>query len=331
MKNKDLNFAIIGFGDRGYKVYKASQSLPFLNLKAICKRNPIALKDENLKNIKYYDNYIDVFNEKLDFVVLTTPHINHPEIIDFAAKKGVHILKEKPFALTSDEVKRYQELRDSYGIIINTFPQRMFSEKTKFIKEKLKTIGNIVAVNIEYNMHIKNPFDGWRGKISESGGGCISDQGYHMVHFLTYLFGSPKEVSAASNLAVLPENKDCLEDVTEHVANIQLSYNSGLIGNISLSRYHGPKSEFVKILGSKGYIIMSNDNIKTYKVDGEQVEERSFNNVPSYLLIKEQLQYFADIILNDKSDNKDFQDNIDSVRIIESAYKSSKMKMEQVL
>ncbi|NRA73376.1 MAG: Gfo/Idh/MocA family oxidoreductase [Rickettsiales bacterium] len=320
MKNK-LRVAIIGFGMRGKRIYAQALNLTeTIEVVAICNRSPIVV--ENNDSIQVYVSYVELLDADLDldFIILSTPHTIHQNIIKLAASRGIHVLKEKPFALSKSEADYYLKLRKKYGVIINSFPPRMIMEKTRYMMNKLPQIGKVSSINIEYNMYIKDPFAGWRGSYATSGGGCIADQGFHMIHMLHWLFDAPERLCVITNLIKKPPIS--LRDPTEHTANIQFAYLDGKHGNIMLSRCHGSKYEGFKIMGESGIIEMINDKVFLRTNSGDLVESYDFIE-PKDLPIQKQLEYFVDVLSGAINDHAALKCNVASVSFMEAAYKSS--------
>ena len=95
-----LKCAVVGLGHQFESHMEDMPKVQSLRLSAVCDLNSerVASVCENL-NIPGYSDYIQMFEEEdLDFVIIITPHDMHLKIVEEAAKRQIHVLKEKPLA-----------------------------------------------------------------------------------------------------------------------------------------------------------------------------------------------------------------------------------------
>ena len=63
--------------------------------------------EENLKGVKVFDNYHDMFASGLiDVVMVETPHYFHPQIAIDAMKAGLNVLCDKPAGVTQNKSEK---------------------------------------------------------------------------------------------------------------------------------------------------------------------------------------------------------------------------------
>ena len=105
MNTKKVRLGVIGAGIWGNMHIRAYMQHPSAELVAICDLDERRVKEtaEKFGILGYYSNVDDIFNEKLDGISVVTPDTAHADIVIKAAKKGVHILVEKPLATTIEE------------------------------------------------------------------------------------------------------------------------------------------------------------------------------------------------------------------------------------
>jgi predicted dehydrogenase len=167
--------------------------------------------------------------------MVATPHDVHRQIIEAAAIRGVHVLKEKPFATSLEEAVRIAEIAKASGIIIMNSMQR----RLHLVYQSFWTLGQYLGepffVDARYHFFIAQSGAGWRGDASRAGGGCVLDMGYHLIDIIVWYFGLPDRICC--NLSTNAE-PDRIYDA-EDTATIQFSYHSGLHGLLTLSRFYG--------------------------------------------------------------------------------------------
>jgi len=103
MDKKEIRYGIVGIGKQGTLYTKIFTKLSGLvkgaKLTAVCDILPERRKyaEENLKGVKVFDNYHDMFASGLiDVVMVETPHYFHPQIAIDAMKAGLNVLCDKP-------------------------------------------------------------------------------------------------------------------------------------------------------------------------------------------------------------------------------------------
>lgn len=260
-----LKVALIGLGHRTEKHYISGIiDSQYAKLVAICDiDNNKVTHFSNLLSVKGYLSYQELFaSEKLDFVIIATPHDVYKNVIEEAHKNHVHVLKEKPFARNLDEAYFFQKLSGLDDIKIMTTIQRRFNPIYSKFFQIVNKIGMPIFIDVKYTLTIDEPSAGWRGNKEQSGGGCLIDMGYHMVDMIIWYFGLPDKIIAEFHNNSIPEN----------TANVLFGYECGLSGSLLLSRSFPPKTEYIKILGSEGVIDIERDQIRIMKNNGEIIE-----------------------------------------------------------
>lgn len=315
-----LKVAIIGLGHQAIEDHiPGILSSDLAELRAVCDsdKEKVAILSEKLK-VKGYTDHVALFaNEKLDFVIIVTPHDTHAKIATDAAIKGVHVLKEKPFAQNLTEALNLESLFNTKNINLSITLQRRFNPIYTTFFQLLDQIGKPLFMEMKYALFIKNPHEGWRGKRDLSGGGCILDMGYHMIDMLLWYFGLPQKVYADFSSVFIDGHDSDVEDN----AVINFGYANGFHGSLILSRYHSPKTEYIKVIGSKGSIIIERGKIIRFREDGEIAEslirENSWPTAAS-----NQIDYFCKVILGQKENLSNPKKHLEHMSFIEACYLS---------
>ena len=91
-----LKGAFIGFGRMGITHFSILNSHPEVEIVAICDQSGTMLKiAHKYMGISIYSDYHKMLGqEKIDFIVVSTPTDSHAEIIMTAIPKGIHIFAE---------------------------------------------------------------------------------------------------------------------------------------------------------------------------------------------------------------------------------------------
>lgn len=158
----------------------------------------VGIADENEKRGKemaatfktnYYQRYESLLEQQLDGVIICTNNRDHAKVSIAAAKKGIHILVEKPFATTiADGHAMLEAAREANVQIMNAFPMR-FNPNVIAAKKKIDAglIGQVLTIT-SIN-HGKIP-GGWFIDPALSGGGAVMDHTVHLGDLIRWFTGS---------------------------------------------------------------------------------------------------------------------------------------------
>lgn len=314
---------LIGLGKQAKKYHLPGlESSENARLVAVCDIDQIKVDEiSSAYKVKGYVSAKELLeNESLDFVVIATPHDTHLEIVRIAALKGVHILKEKPFAKNLKEAIEILKIVKSNQIELMIILQRRFNSLHSRFFYYIKQIGKPSFIDMHYSIFAQDPHPAWRAKHEKSGGGCILDMGYHMIDLLMWYFGLP--TSVYSNYSTI--SKDATDKEVEDSASIIFSYNNGFTGNMFLSRFCPPKTEFIRIIGQRGILEILKDKINLYDREGE-VSECLVAHVPTdQFSASKQIDYFCKVLEGSKENISNPAINLNHMLFIESCYKSMK-------
>lgn len=290
-------------------------------LVAVCDEDAEVVREQqyNLRVAGYTDAEAMFSGEQLDFVVVCVPHDAGRHIIEAAAECRIHVLKEKPFATTLAEAKELVARVEGAGIHLMVTLQRRFNPIYASFHQLADQIGTPFVVDAAYTLHIADPSEGWRGQTSRAGGGCVIDMGYHLVDMLLWYFGQPDRISADMSVTARPDRDYDAEDT----ALIHFSYESGLYGSLLLSRFIGPKSERIRLVGSKGIVHLERGRIRRLTNGGEIVESLAREQAwPSAAV--NQVNHFCRVIEGMRPNLSGPRENLAHLSFIQGCYESAR-------
>lgn len=290
-------------------------------LVAVCDENSEVVREQQYKHrVPGYTDFREMFrSERMDIVVVCVPHHVGREVIEAAAEHKVHILKEKPFATTIEEARDLAETCERAGVQLMVTLQRRFNPIYTSFTQLADQIGEPFVVDARYTLHIKDPSDGWRGQNSQAGGGCIIDMGYHLIDMILWYFGLPDRVSAEISVGARPDREYDAEDT----ALIHFAYDRGLYGSLLLSRFIGPKTEQIQLVGSRGMVHLERGRVRRLSNDGEVVESLSREQAwPSAATC--QIDYFRRVIEGQRPNVSGPRENLAHMSFIAACYQSAR-------
>ena len=286
---------------------------------------------EKLYGIPVYQSIEEAITEAPpDLAVLTLPHSEYRHAIELLAANGVHIIKEKPFAVSLDEAVLYQRLMEQYDISIHVTLQRRFNPIFASVPQLIRSIGKVFAIEGKYTFNIGHLDEGWRAKSAQSGGGALIDMGYHVVDLLVWYFDLPDYVAAST----ADGNREGQEYDVEDTVYLNFRYGEddkgSTLGNVIVSRVFPEKQEYLHMYGTRGSIRVERGRVERFDVNGEPVESLVRDgHWPSALV--EQYEVFAQDIIHDKNIPANgrvlnLHDHLKHMAIIEASYQSAKSK-----
>lgn len=328
MEKRKLRVGVVGLGHQSLDDHiPAVKSCPDTELVAVVEVDRDKLKSflkEN-KGVKGYST-IDglVKDQKVDFIIIAVPHHLHYDITKKALEYKIHVLKEKPFAVSLAQAKELKRLAEKNGVVISVTMQRRFNPIYSTFFQLIDKIGNPFFIQAQYSFYTDAPHDGWRGKRSLSGGGCLIDMGYHMVDLFMWYFGLPDEVFADVSYAA----KEGMHYDAEDTALVTFRYRvRNIFGSLLVSRVIPPKQEFLDVYGTRGIIHIERGKIQRSLSNGQVCESLIRENKwPS--AARDQLEYFVKVVHGEKENigSPDFHFN--HLAFIEAAYKSAESQKD---
>lgn len=267
-----MKVGIISFAHgHAYAYAEALKKMDGVELVGIADDNETRGVEASMRyNTSYYPTYEELLNQDLEAVIITSENAKHHEHVLAAAKKGKHILCEKPIATNKqDAVEMIDACKENNVFLQIAFPVRFSTPvaKAKQIIEEGE-LGSIVA--IKGTNRGTNP-GGWFVEKDKSGGGAVMDHTVHLVDIMRWYMGSDvKEVYAeVDNLISDVAIDDCGIVTMEFENNVFASIDCSWSRNKTFPTWGDVTLE---IIGTKGTLTVDAFAQKTdvYSMEGAQ-------------------------------------------------------------
>ena len=207
-------------------------------------------------------------DDALDAVYISTPVHLHCEQVIAAAERGLHVLCDKPMALTPEECREMIAACDANGVHLQVcFLFRFHScfQQIRAWRDEGR-FGQLLHGRMPFLKQYRLAPDEWRADPQRGGGGAFMDLGPHSVDLLRYLIGEVTTVSAFYTSGATQAT-----DAVEDTGGILLRFDNGAQAFTDLS-FSVPHCDVVlELYGTEGTVWVYNDGgwqIKTY-FDGE--------------------------------------------------------------
>jgi predicted dehydrogenase len=265
-----------------------------------------------------YDEY-EACLEEVDAVYIALPNSMHAEYTIRAARAGVHVLCEKPMAVTVDECQAMIDACREHRVRLMIAYRLHFEEINLGVIDLVRKgrIGTPKFFNSSFALTV-------RGRNirtdKELGGGSLYDIGVYCINAARHVFRSePKEVlamsvnSGAANVAEVDESTGALLRFDgERVAAFVTSFNAADVGSY-------------RIVGTRGQVNV--DPAYEYAVglaydltvDGRTTRKR----IGKRDQFAPQLLYFSDCVRRNRQPEPSGEEGQQDVRIVRALYESA--------
>jgi len=251
---KKTRIGLVGCGKVGHLHVGALRGLPEAEFVAACGRTPEKAHAfaRQYSVTAYTDVAKMVATEKLDLVLICTPHPEHAAPTIAAARAGAHVLVEKPLASTLADCDAMLTAAKESGVLLGTICQRRFYPPCQRIRAAIDegkldrpVLGTAVMFGWRDEAYYKS--DPWRGSWAGEGGGVMVNQAPHQLDLLLWYMGEVEEVFGYwGNL-----NHPYIE--VEDTAVAVVRFKNGGLGNILVSNSQNPAINCrVSVHGSNG-------------------------------------------------------------------------------
>lgn len=172
-------------------------------------------------------------------VIVCTPHPQHAEEAIAAAEAGLHVLVEKPMALTTVDCDRMVAAAQAAGVTLGVVSQRRLYAPVLRVKQAIAAgkIGAPILATVTV-LGWRGPeyyaMDPWRGTWDGEGGGILVNQVVHQLDLFQWFMGPIAEVTGYwANL-----NHPFIE--VEDTAVAAVRFAGGALGTITVSNSQNP-------------------------------------------------------------------------------------------
>jgi predicted dehydrogenase len=187
---------------------------------------------------------------EIDLVIISTPPNSHYSWAKKALILGIHVVLEKPMALTTDECDELMALAKSSNLLLVVYQNRRFDEDFLTIKSALDQglIGDLFSYESFVGGYSK-PCDFWHSDAQVSGG-AIFDWGSHFIDQI---------------LAIVPDQIEFVSGVNQkrvwdHITNadhaqVSINFKAGAQATFINSDLAAARKPKFYLLGTKGALV----------------------------------------------------------------------------
>ena len=322
-----IRYAIVGLGHIAQVAVLPAFAHAKKNsqLTALVSDDPAKLKQVGAKYRVPYTYSYDEFDKCLhdghiDAVYIALPNSLHCDYAVRAAKAGIHVLCEKPMAVTEQECRRMITAAEQGNVKLMTAYRLHLEEgnmKTVQLAQSGK-LGNLRLFNSVFTMQVR---EGDIRVQKELGGGTLYDLGVYCINAARYLFQeNPTSVSAFS----VGGTDKRFQEVDEMTAAL-LHFPGDRLATFVCSFGAADVSAY-EVVGTKGrarldpayeYVGPLKQHVT---IEGKE-QSREFAARDQFAA---ELLYFSDCVLQNKEPEPSGLEGLIDVQIVQALYRSAK-------
>ncbi len=256
----------------------------------------------------------------IDAVYIALPNSLHCDFAVRAAQAGIHVLCEKPMAVTEQECRRMIQAADRGDAKLMIAYRLHFEEanmNTVVLAESGK-LGKLRFFNSVFTMQVRE--DNIRVE-AELGGGSLYDIGVYCINAARYVFqANPTKVSAS-----MIKGSDRRFREVDEMTTAWLEFPGHRLATFVCSFGAADISAY-EVVGTKGRVRVD----PAYEYVGERAQDITLNGksrtrrYESGDQFAPELLYFSDCVLHDRDPEPSGMEGLIDVAIIQALYRSAK-------
>lgn len=270
MAEPKLNIAVAGLGRVGWSFHcrRLAAHADFA-LTAVADTEPDrrAEAERELGCTSYADFYDLLEREQLDAVVIATPTHLHRDMAIAALDRGLHVLLEKPMAMSLHEGTEIAQVAQAQSRVLTVYqPHRhnAYFQQVKHLVESGK-IGRVTGVlRGSFSYARRND---WQS-LQEYGGGMLNNYGAHFIDQVLQLIGYDiKRVFCDLQLVASLGDAD-------DVATVVIETEQGSIGQVTINQASVVKPYDLVVWGTCGAVVFDGKQVRLRCFDPAQLPEK---------------------------------------------------------
>ena len=285
------------------------------------KRREVAKKYAIEESQTYsYAQYDDLLNSgTIDAVYIALPNQLHCDYTLRAAKAGVHILCEKPMAVTVAECEQMIAAAQEYNVKL-AIAYRLHFDAANLQAVEIVKSGQSGEPRFFHSIFAQQTEGSNSRMKAVSGGGTIEDIGIYCINAARYIFQS-EPISVFATSASKPEER--FREVAEMTSAI-MHFPGDRLATFTCS-FGAAKLATYQVIGTAGHLHVEpayaiQAHIKhVLSIDDEPQQEYKFEPHDQVAAV---FTYFSDCVLQDKEPEPSGQEGLIDVKIIRALKES---------
>ena len=257
-----IHIGLIGGGNISETHARAAKAIPGVTLAAMYGTNTSKVEQlcRTYGGTPHRDLDAFVRHRPMDFVAIGSPSGLHATHGIAAARRGLHVLTEKPIDISKERADQLIEATQQSGVKLGVIFQDRCKPEIQRLKQWIDSgvLGKILLADARVKWYRPPEYyseSKWRGTVNLDGGGALINQAVHTVDLLLWLLGDVTRVQARTATAL-----HAIEG--EDTALALLEFANGPLGVLQATTAAFPGfPRLLEITGSQGTVILEQDRI----------------------------------------------------------------------
>jgi len=265
------------------------------------------------------DDYHEIIDQ-IDAAIVALPNYLHAPVTIDLLQHGIHVLVEKPMALTTSDCDKMIKAASDAGTVLAVGLNCRFFLSSQYVKQVLKDewLGHIKSFDLRQGIIYRWPIaSDFIFRKEMAGGGVLTDIGVHALDLLLWWLGDYESV----------EYYDDAMGGVEANCELHLRLQSGVSGVVELSRVRDLRNSWI-IRGERGTLkvgvdinplihltVENRDIVLAGHAVRSEIVDRRIQDV-----FRRQLDDFANAIDNHRPPFVPGQEGKHAVKLIETCY-----------
>ncbi len=318
---KNVRWGLLSTANINRRLIPAIRASSRGELTAVASRNLARVEDyaaewEIPKTFASYEEMLD--SDDIDAVYISLPNHLHAEWTVNALNSGKHVLCEKPFAISLQEVDQMIEAAEKNTLVLAEAFMYRHHPQTKIVGEWVHSgrLGNIAYVEAFFSF--KGLDTGNVRLVPEWGGGALWDVGIYPVSLSQYVMGGPPEWVVGDQVVG--------DSGVDMVFSGHMHYSDQRVAHISCS-FQTPFHTYAQIIGTEGILTLYRPFIQmvggSYLYFTPHNGERELVSVPEKELYLGEVQDMNRAILDGQKNYLTLAESRNHVRTALALYESA--------
>ncbi len=249
----ETRIGLLAYGAIGHEHNQAVQATPGLTLTAVCDTNPerIDVARELAPDVEAFADAEEMLDSGLvDLVVVSTPPDSHHDWAMKALERDLHVVLEKPMALTAAECDAALAYAAEKGKTLVVYQNRRFDPD--FVTMRRLISEGAIGEVFHYDSFVggySRPCDYWHSDAAVSGG-AIFDWGSHYLDQVLNIFDAP-----IAYVSGLNHKRKWLHATNADHAEVSVTFENGTRATFVHSDLAAARKPKFHVLGTEGAIV----------------------------------------------------------------------------
>lgn len=266
---------------------------------------------------------------RVDALIVSTPNYLHATETIRALEAGIHVMVEKPMAMTAAEAAEMIAAGNGSGALLMVAHCWRFDEEVLWLRDQVAEgrLGPIIRTK-GYGVHSNWGPGGWFTQAKFAGGGAMADMGIHALDTVRFLLGDPLPQSVYARIGTHYGNFD-VDDTGVIIVNWQGGVTSYLESGWWQPHSDGPEAA-TQLYGKKGFGSVYPTLLKLPNPAAKRVDEVNpgfayprKDHAPQ-TMYDAQVAHFFECIENGSRPNPGGHEGWVNMLVVDAAYESAR-------